>query len=332
MIEPATEVEELARPLDDPLLCDHDFPLRARFFPLGFPVELETNSHHVLSAATESWGLFPPTFSRPPLKIEIGVAESRRAAPPKPPSFRSRGHMMSIVADSDNFSHSDWSRGFAYGWVTRNVAADREFFRYHFLEPTVLTLLEQKYLAPIHCAFIVRHGRGVALCGESSAGKSTLAFACARAGWTFVADDAIYLLRNEPKRYALGNPHVIRFRASATKLFSELKVRRPATRQNGKFGFELQTKELGLEIATGNRIDHLVFLSRREGASAQIERFPAHRALTAMKQFLNHGEAWVRSEQARCYERLLETGAWLLVYSGLDDAIRQLDELVEYGI
>jgi hypothetical protein len=236
---------------------------------------------------------------------------------------------MSIVADSDNFTHSDWSRGFAYGWVTRNVAVNREFFRYHFLEPTVLTLLEQRYFAPIHCAFVVRHGHGVALCGESSAGKSTLAFACARAGWTFVADDAIYLLRDEAEQYALGNPHTIRFRASATELFSELKGRLPFTRQNGKFGFELRTKELNLEIAAGNRIDHVVFLSRREGVSAKIHRFPTNGALVALRRFLNHGEAWVRSEQSRSYERLLESGAWTLVYSNLDDAIHRLTELVD---
>jgi hypothetical protein len=329
MIEPITEAEELAGPDDDPLLCDHEFPLTATFFPLGFPLELATNSHDVLNAANESWGLFSPRFDRRPVQVELGVMESGHIPVPKPPSFRSRGHLMSIVADSDNFSHSDWSRGFAYGWVTRNVAADRAFFRYHFLEPTVLTLLEQRYFAPIHCAFVVRHGQGVALCGESSAGKSTLAFACARAGWTFVADDAIYLLRDEAERYALGNPHTIRFRASATELFSELKGRHPFTRQNGKFGFELRTKELNLKIAAGNRIDHIVFLSRREGVSAKIHRFPTDGALAALRQFLNHGEAWVRSEQSQTYERLLESGAWTLVYSNLDDAIHRLTELVD---
>lgn len=332
MIQTITGSELLAGAPDDPLLCDLDFPLRATFFPLGFPLELRTNCHHVLNAACESWGSFSPAFDKPPMKIEIGVLESETTVAPKVPAFRSRGHLMSIVADSANFTHSDWSRGFAYGWVTPNVIAEREFFRYHFLEPTVLTLLEQKYLAPIHGAFVVRHGQGVVLCGESSAGKSTLAFACARAGWTFVADDAIYLVRNAARRYALGDPHTVRFRASATDLFHELRGARPRTRQNGKFGFEFRTGKFGIETAFGNRIDHIVFLTRREGASPEFEPYSVSSALAAMKQFVNHGEGCVRAEQVRSYEHLLEIGASTLVYSGLGDAIDQLEMLVNRGI
>src|SRR5271168_4907051 len=42
------------RPLaNDPLLCKMELPLRAVFYPLGFAVEISTNSQAVLDAAKE---------------------------------------------------------------------------------------------------------------------------------------------------------------------------------------------------------------------------------------------------------------------------------------
>ena len=45
---------------------------RQGFSPLGFPLEISTNSAEVLEAAAESWGAFKEIFQTPPLKIQVG--------------------------------------------------------------------------------------------------------------------------------------------------------------------------------------------------------------------------------------------------------------------
>ena len=60
----------------DPVRSMTELPLRALFFPLGFPLEIHTNSPAVLAAAEQSWGLFQPKFSYPPLTLRLGVGEN----------------------------------------------------------------------------------------------------------------------------------------------------------------------------------------------------------------------------------------------------------------
>lgn len=323
------QTQEVEIAYNDPLLSGCELPLRTTFFPLGFPVELATNSREVMEAGKKSWRLFEQSFDVPPIQIQFGVEDGLSSAMPARPTFRSRGHLMSIIADAQNFSNCDFSRGFAYGWVTQRVAAESGFFRYNFLEPAALTLLGQRYLAPVHAALVAKDGCGVMLCGDSFAGKSTLAYACARAGWTFVTDDAVYLVRQDPRCYGIGNPHSIRFRESARALFEELRDRRPITRPNGKIGFEICTEELAMRTAEGTEIHQIVFLDRHGSQPAHLFPYPKARALHLWRQFVNHGEEQTRAEQIKSYERLLGARMWALTYASLEAAVVRLNQLAE---
>ncbi len=112
--------------------------------------------------------------------------------------------------------------GYAFGWIGETTARDRPFLRFYFLDAVTLALVDQLYLAPVHAAAIRRHTTGVLLCGDSGTGKSTLAYACARAGWTFVSDDASYLVRGADTPRVLGNSRSLRLRPDAPILFQEL--------------------------------------------------------------------------------------------------------------
>ena len=50
----------------DPLLRDLEMPLRGVFYPVGFPLNLATNSHEVIAAAEESFGAWTPEFTVDP--------------------------------------------------------------------------------------------------------------------------------------------------------------------------------------------------------------------------------------------------------------------------
>ena len=57
--------------LFDPTLSSVDLPHRRRYFPLGFPLDLETNSIEVIKAAEEGWGHFPKAFSETPVRLAL---------------------------------------------------------------------------------------------------------------------------------------------------------------------------------------------------------------------------------------------------------------------
>jgi hypothetical protein len=315
----------------DPVLSACPLTLRARLYPLGFPLDFETNSTDVMQAASERWGLFTQAFDETPIRFSLGVAPGESSEIPPQSKVFSREHLMSITANSDNFAVMDFEKGYAFGWVTPAIAADYPVLRYRFLTGPILTMLAQRGLAPMHGALVSRNGCGVAFLGESFAGKSTLAYACARAGWTFLSDDSTHLVRNRSDRYAIGDPYSMRFREDAKTLFPELADQLVVVRPNGKIGIEIFTRELPIETARGCTIDHIVFLNRNDSGAARLRRYSKNDAMASCEQHVSFGTADVRAAQLRCYQRLLEAGIWELHYSDFDDAIARLDELVESG-
>jgi hypothetical protein len=315
----------------DPVLAACPLPLRARFYPLGFPLDFETNSTDVMQAASERWGLFTQAFNETPVRFSLGVAPGESTEIPPQSKVFSREHLLSISANSENFAVMDFNQGYAFGWVTPAVAADRPVLRYRFLTGPVLTMIAQRCLAPLHSALVSRNGCGVAFLGESFAGKSTLAYACARAGWTFLSDDSTHLVRDRSDRYAIGDPYSMRFREDARTLFPELADQLVVVRPNGKIGIEILTRELPIETARGCAIDHIVFLNRNDSGAARLRRYSQNDAMASCEQHVVFGTADVRAAQLRCYRRLLEAGIWELQYSDFDGAIARLDELVESG-
>src|SRR5258708_37723167 len=116
--------------LRDPVLSSCPLPLRARFYPLGFPLDLETNSADVMQAASEGWGLFQQAFDETPMRISLGVLESESREIPPPSKFFSREHLLSITADTENVVVLDFNQGYALGWVTPAGAGHPSVLRF----------------------------------------------------------------------------------------------------------------------------------------------------------------------------------------------------------
>ena len=322
---------DLGQHWPDPVLSEFEFPLQQTFYPLGFPLELSTNSVGVMEAAAESWGSFAPAFQEGPMRFSLGVVPGEGTQLPLRSTFRSREHLMSMFADASNFVISDFNKHFAFGWVTQSIAKDHGVLRYRFLTPTVLMLATQMALAPIHGAALAWNGRGVLFCGDSHSGKSTLSYACARAGWTFVCDDGTLLVRQHSGRYAIGNPTSIRFREDARRLFPELADRQPEMLPISKLGFEVFARELPIATAPGCVIEHVVFLNRNEPGPARLRPYSKDKALAWCKRAVCFGSSDVRADQLRCYQRLADAGVWELCYRDFDDAIGRLEQLVDSG-
>jgi hypothetical protein len=316
----------------DPYLYHAEMPLTAVYYPLGFPLELATNSKDVLDAASESWGFFRPQFDTPPLRLNIGVLEDESTACPSAPVPRSQLGLMVQVADRSNFYVSDFSHGFMFGWIGTAARSHKGYLRYHFLESAALFQIANRFTVAIHAGCVALDGQGVLLCGESGAGKSSLSFACARAGWTYITDDGSFLLRGRDDRLVTGNCHIVRFRPSASELFYEAVGQPISPHASGKPSIEIQTSEIGgIAGAPSTNISYLVFLNRSNAINQELIRYPKESARRYVQKHLSDLEE-LRDRQITLVENLLEVECVELRYHDLNWAIERLEHLVREKI
>jgi hypothetical protein len=283
-----------------------------------------------MEAAEESWGGLPRRFAAEPIEVRWLVADGGSPEFP-PPVVRAQGNLLMSVAGAGNFWCCDLRKGFGFGWVTGSVVRNVEYFRYHFLECMTLSLLDTLHVVSVHAACVELEGRGVLLAGESGAGKSSLAYACARRGWTYVSDDASSLVRRERGRMVVGSPRVIRLRAAAGALFPEFRGMPESRRGDGKPTIEVRTEALpAIRTAWQSHVEHVVFLNRRDGPSGSIGLMPVARdeALSRLYRMPWPADLPTNGEQRAALNRLLSAGVHEMLYRDLDSAVDRLEALV----
>jgi HPr Serine kinase C-terminal domain len=283
-----------------------------------------------LAAAQESWGSLREVFSLPALKIRIALGMGSSGPCPPPPVFRGQMHLLSIVADAQNFAVCDRLRGFAFVWLSQAAVEHKAYLRYHFLEAIALTMLASSYVTPLHAACVELAGQGVLFCGNSGAGKSSLAYACARAGWKFISDDASYLVRQGIGRLVVGNSQFVRLRPSAAELFPELEGLSLTPRAAGKPSIEIPTALIpGVMGVPHSRVEYIVFLNRGEFDVPELVPFPKELAL----QWASHSQVDTRAnrEVRTAIRELVNARLFELRYRTLSGAVARLEDLIRRG-
>ncbi len=172
------------------------------------------------------------------------------------------------------------------------------------LELLMLTALDWTFFIGVHAACVMRHGQSVLLCGDSHAGKSTLAYACARSGWTFVSDNAL---------------HWAASRSVLVTGSSSLRLR-----DGSKEMFGLPTGEIMPEVrASVAPPGPCFFLKRRTGPAA----FSAYSELDALRYLGEYDTRPDREYAESAYRELLQPGVRTLEYEDVWDAVRLLETL-----
>ena len=309
----------------DPVLARTEFPFRRAFFPLGFPVIVSTNVPEVLEAANKSWGGFTQIVNLEAISINVGVTPSDSDLCPPTPKCRMRGHLITNIADGENFVVCDLSTRGAMMWVTESALRHESYFRYFFLESAAMASISNLHTTAIHAGCVALEGKGVLLCGDSGAGKSTLSYACARAGWTFTTDDASYLVHGGESNLVAGNCHQVRFRPSAQVLFHELDGLSVMKRAGvGKPSIELSTN-LHIKTSVTSQVKHIVFL-KRGVREQELTVFPRAVARLLMHQTV-YCTPYKTDAKLSAIDRLLECEVHELRYNDLEWAVAQLTTL-----
>jgi hypothetical protein len=316
----------------DPLKTSVPLAFHHVLFPFGFPVQIKSNEQAVIRAAELSWGSFTHRFRETPLEVRFLIAESASRRKPPDPVFRAQSNLLTIVADTNNFATCDLISGFGFACLTKAAVMNRDYLRYQFLEAMVYVLLDTSHLVAMHAACVGKDGRGVLLVGDSGAGKSSLAYACARRGWTYVSDDASSLVLRRPGRVVLGNPQAFRFRPSATHLFPELHGTTKS--RNGKLTMEIRTEHLAhMKTANESEIGYIVFLNRMEVDldSPRLDPVSREEVLRRLVENPWPSELLIHDDRVAAIERLLEARCYELTYKQFGPAIDLLERMIVRG-
>lgn len=330
---PTELINGMYKPTPSPSAFDQDLngddlPFRQTLHPLGFAVEFATNDPEVLEVAAGLWSFSQPQRVSPVVQIRILVNDSSSTDCPPGPAYNCQRHLVTMIADSDNYATCDLRANFGFARITRATLRHRLYFQYHFLEAMALCILSAVNAPALHAACVTLHDQGFLLCGPSGAGKSTLAYACSRAGFTYTTDDASYLLRDAGHAQVVGHSHKIRFRPEGRALFPELQHRTLTPRMEGKPSIEVPTAELEIKTSQEARIHHLVVLDRQFSGEASVNYCPTSVAIERLQEGL-YPTFDIRQEQIAALQTLANLPAWKLRYSRLDEAINCLRSLCE---
>jgi hypothetical protein len=102
------------------------------------------------------------------------------------------------------------------------LQSSRGLVRSLLIEAPVLVSLTFWRMPYLHAAAVAWGNHGVLLAGSSGAGKSSLAYACSRKGFDFVAEDYLFFSRDQNGIVMHGSPARLRLCTSALAHFPEL--------------------------------------------------------------------------------------------------------------
>jgi hypothetical protein len=243
-------------------------------------------------------------------------------APWPKPTFRGLDHLIFAGLDAQNSLLIDLQTRRVIGRFSPAMAADQGRWK-SAIFPNLLTLMGPAIgVTCLHCACVVRNGRGILLTGPSGSGKSTLTLAMARRGFSFLSDDWTYFSRFNGALCAWGLIPRLKLLPQSAAFFPELADCEAAISLNGENAIEIDPlRNLGVPRSRFCEPSGLVFLERSSNPEFTIARMPAAEAIPRLEEnFLADTPEALRL-QAEVVRRLVERGCWQLRYGGTPDAV-----------
>jgi hypothetical protein len=328
---------DVIKPDRDPLQRSISAQIVEEFVPMGSKLRLETNSREILEACRTSFGRYgipAPGSGAASVVVRLFVDPTFTDGPPWPdPVFRGQEEIFYISAGRQNIAVALLESGFATGFIAPEMARDAVFLRNTFLECLVLTMLTHGKLAAYtyaHASAVTLGNKGLLFCGPSQAGKSTLAYACARRGFQVVSDDVVYLRDGEEGLTVWGKPWHLRLLQDCTRFFPELEIGGSHLRFDGKDCLEIDLDGIRPgHTRTRCRPKAVFFLERSAGRST-YQALEPHLAIKLLARDLVHDNPEALKRHERFWLELVRQGAYTLRFGeDLDAAVDMLERFLK---
>jgi len=115
------------------------------FYPMGFPLLLETNCDHILDLASEMW-VESKSFGhqRAACLLQLNLRYIGSYATPRIPRVQQRGLLTYFNADEDNFVLCDPAGGYAVGWISEGTVEQGLYVQQYFLRAIAMLMIAQE--------------------------------------------------------------------------------------------------------------------------------------------------------------------------------------------
>jgi hypothetical protein len=308
-------------PRSDPLYRNTDLSYVVRLPVLGVPVAFATNSPAARDAVAEWFGMwehlarYPALLSADATRIRIIEHEGMEGGPGRPPiRYRMPDAERILLHTRGSMGLVDVRRGDAVAYVTPELVADRDHFQYGILEAMVLVLIALRDRLPLHAALVVRNGVAILLAGQSGLGKSTVAYQALRAGWTLLADDAVFV-QTTPTNRLWGGARRLYLPPDAARWFPELAGREAQVQANGKTKIALPHAHDWRSIGPPVVERAAICLLGRSAGPATLERIDPEVVRSALLEDLTAVHDLHREDGRRVIPPLCAGGGWRLALS-----------------
>jgi hypothetical protein len=312
-------------PRHDPTLARAEVTHHARHRVLGHQVRVESNDARVIESVRVVFGprlLDAEHDAAIDVVARVLVHESAEDAgfAPRQPLIRRQGALFSVTASRASAVAGDSTAGFAFGFISEQVADHTALLRDGFVLATVYCLLAPRFLTVVHAAGLARGGRAVQLRGESGAGKTTLTYAALRHGFALLSEDALYIQTPSPAptRIAaadltlVGLPWTLNLLPDAPRLFPELSDLEPLERLSGERKLCVNVTERFPDQAQEHApLGPLVFVARGDRSEPRLATLGRTEALARLARTAIFDESVVARERG-LWDAFLELPVFLI--------------------
>lgn len=237
-------------PPADPLGRTTPLPFQARYNVFGVPLLVATNAPRLEELAREAFGHWGNPVPLPetgvsPLRLHLCVQDAPSLLPEQDlrPVLRMQEAYFLIAAEQ-SLGFADRTNGFATAFITPALLSQPDRVRSWFIECLGIYLACGKRKATLHAAAVAWNGRALLLTGADGAGKSTLAYACVRAGAQLLAEDMVCVEEEDGSLTGWGDSRFLHLLPDAVRFFPELQHMPDAEQFNGETKRRIRTAEI----------------------------------------------------------------------------------------
>jgi hypothetical protein len=221
---------------------DHEDVLRygAVIPVLGIRATFESNHDRVLEIVDQAFHAWPTIEHSPRLisdttvrvRVHVETADESTDGDHATIRVRTPDLPRTLIATHRSLGIADAARREALLYTTTGLIEDTHHFRHNVLEALTLAVLTRLDRMPLGAACITRGDTALLLAGSTGSGRSTLAYAAARAGYGVLSEDRV-AVQLDPRLRLWGTPGWLYLPLDAADHFEELADREPDLLVNG---------------------------------------------------------------------------------------------------